>query len=165
MDNTRHNNILKITKIALFLFILGLPIVAKRITTWPIMTWAVYSTYSKGFPDSTASIVEVRVHSKSGESYVLKPSDIMPRGRTRIAKAVLNYAFESDDPNLATANRTYLAQTIPRILNRTDIESVEYWQITWDVFPLNVPPLDRDKPSSENLLGSFMIDDYINNKI
>lgn len=161
MNNKEDKNSLMIMKITLFILILGIAIVGKRQTTWPIITWSVYSTYSKGFPDSKTEALELRVYSKSSDLYVLNPSDIMPRGRVRISQEILQYAFESYNSNLTNENRVYLAQTIPRILKDIDIESIECWKLIWKVSPLSVPPLHREYPDKEILLGSFLIDDYL----
>ena len=165
MDNYDYKKKLIITKIVVFVLILGISVRGKKISTWPIMNWPVYTTFSRGFPESTASAVELRVYSKSGDLYILKPKDIMPIERASISEKVLNYAFSHDNSRLENKNRVYLAQTITRIFKYVELDSIQAWKLIWNVSPLDVPPLIKNKPTKEVFLGSFLIKDYVNVKL
>ena len=162
MNNYDYKKKLRIIKVVIFVLILGISVRGKKISTWPIMNWPVYTTFSRGFPEPTASAVELRVYSKSGDLYILKPKDLMPIERTSISKNVFNYAFSHDDSRLEIKNRVYLAQTVTRILKDVEVDSIQAWKLNWDVSPLDVPPLTKDKPTNEFFLGSFLIKDYVN---
>ncbi|MEQ8384033.1 MAG: hypothetical protein RH949_16895 [Coleofasciculus sp. A1-SPW-01] len=146
---------LLLVKILLLLILLSMAIVGKRIRLWPIVTWSVYSTYSEEFPASNVSTIELRVISSTGKTYTFSPPQLSSMERDNVAKKIIEKAFDDTDLD-QEQSRTALVSMVQNKLFNIDIKRIEKWQIVWDnVEPLKVPPLNRNYPTQELILGSF----------
>lgn len=149
-----------LTKAALLLIGLGMLVAGKRISTWPIQTWPMYSTSTPTFPPPLAAMVELRVVDGDGDIQRLAPWDLFPFDGSEIAATIFEHAFEHRDQRSRDADRTYLMELINRRRGGARAEVVQGWRLEWTVAPLAVPPLHRDAPTREVFLGSFSASHY-----
>lgn len=145
---------LRVTKVVLLIIVLGLCVVGKRYALWPIVTWPMYSTLMPQLP-AAACATELRVVSSRAEMYKLAPSDLIPMDRAGDADKSLEVAFNDSDHFSRDAYRVYLATLVRRALPDVEVETIQGWKVCWEVDPLAVPPLNRDRPVTETLLDSF----------
>jgi hypothetical protein len=157
---------LRRTKAALLIILLGIGVVGRRRAGWPITTWPMYSRRETTFPPSLASAVELRAISRAGEVYRLAPYYLFLRGTAAagIAQQAIELAFVDGDRQRRKANRAYLTGVVADTLPGVDIAKIQGWRHEWTVEPLAQPPLDRNHPSREFMLGSFDTADYADPK-
>ena len=152
---------LQLTKAALLVILVGLCVVERRITAWPLVTWPMYCCSEKGFPPPSASAIELRVTVRAGGmQHKVTPLDILSKGRNGVVERAMQSAFDDANTALRDANRTYLTKVVERILRAGPLDTVEGWRLEWAVDPLALPPLDRDHPVREVRLGGFSASHY-----
>jgi hypothetical protein len=154
----QHARELRTNLAILIVILLALCVVGRKTQFWPIMTWPMYSTLTSQFPTSEASIVELRVVTHDGQVLRITPRELFPKGHDKLSKWVIQDAFSGEVESRALANRRWLASAVRDRFPHTDVKSVEGWKIVWDVNPLAIPPLNRDVPAQEVLLGTFPMD-------
>lgn len=151
---------LNIIKISLALFLIALCIVGKRKTTWPLITWTLYSTYGESFqfPSQTASTVELRAFLSSGEVLTVRPETLITQTRENLSKRILNNVISQSNSEVGNSTQSYILSIFQeKIGGDVEIEFVEVWEISYEVYPLKIPPLERDAPSKMIYLGSFSV--------
>jgi hypothetical protein len=154
-SNSSTRKELLLIKVALLFIGLSLCIVGKKIDTWPIVTWPMYSSDTVEFPPTRAAVVQLRVTSGRGDLYTLAPWDLFPMERAVVAERVIEHAFDDSDGPLRNAHRAYLVNLVKRRLSNAEVKTIQGWRLHWDVDPLRLPPLERNHPLQEVLLGSF----------
>ena len=119
------------------------------------MTWPMYSTRTTAYPGPVESRVGLRViESSTGRVRArLDPVELVSMERDVVAPAVIQHAFLQGNSASARAHRAYLLRLVRLALPGVEIDSVEAWQTEWEVEPLGVPPLTRDRPARQILLG------------
>lgn len=141
-------------KAALLVIGLGLCVAGRRVGSWPLVTWGMFSRLTPKFPPGHVSAVELRVIGSHGEFVRVAPLDLFPMDRAVIADSLFARAFDKDERPLRNADRTYLEGLIRRRLPEVEPRSIQGWRLHWEVNPRALPPLHRDDPSFEPL-GSF----------
>lgn len=148
-------------KIILLILLLGLPLVGKGITFWPLVNWPMYSDWRTPFPEPSRNIVEIRVLSKSGQVQRLLPSDIMPFDRKNVAEILIEKAFSEENTQSRVHNRVALLELLKSNPAFNNAKTIQIWNLQWVVEPLKIPPLERNAPEKESLVGSFEVEDYV----
>lgn len=149
---------LHLTKISLLFFLLGLCIVGNRKSTWPIVSWSLYSGYSARFrpPEPSVSDTELRVYTTTGELYVVEPEQILTMPRDSLSHSIVEKAFDDTDVGVRDASRRYLMSAVSSLIAAdSPIKTIQVWESSYQVEPLKVPPLQLQNPSAEVMLGSF----------
>ena len=147
---------LKLIKICLLIFLIGICIVGKTKSTWPMISWALYSEYSARFrpPEPSVSDVELRVYTE-GEMYVVKPEQILTLPRDSLAHKIVEQAFSNTAID-SQASRKYLLRAVSSLIDaNSEIKSIQAWKKTYQIEPLKVPPIQLQNPATEVMLGSF----------
>lgn len=153
---------LQLTKIVLLIFILGISVVARREWTWPFVTWILYSSYSARFrpPEPTVSAVELRVLATNGETYVVKPEQILSLPYDSLAHDIVEQAFIEADSPVKVESQRYLVGAISELIDpNAEIETIQAWKLTYSVTPLEVPPVNVQSPTAEVMLDSVSVAD------
>lgn len=158
---------LNLTKISLLIIILGVSIVGKRESTWPIISWALYSGYSARFrtPEPSVSVTELRVYTTAGNVRIVKPEHILTIPYDSLSHDIVENAFDDSNINInhRDASRRYLMQAVSNFIGEnTQIETIEAWSLSYQVKPLTVPPIEKQSPTNEVMLGSFSREDVTN---
>lgn len=148
---------LRLTIFALALIVAGLCIVGKRTATWPIITWPMYSTRETPVPGPRADHVHMRIIDADGSSRRISSNDIFPMGRSGPARRLFVEAFEHPDPPRRALHGQYLADVVARSHWAQAPFTVEVWEYEWDVVPLELPPLEYDKPAQRRRVGAFKV--------
>lgn len=159
---------LRAIKISLLVFLLGICVVGKRKSTWPIVSWALYSEYSARFrqPEPSVSIIELRAYTETGELYVVKPEQILTLPRDSLAHKIVEQAFINTDTSLRDASRKYLLRAVSSLIDAdSEIKSIQAWQKSYQIEPLTVPPIQLQSPDTEVMLGSFSQQDFTQSKL
>jgi len=149
---------LRLIKISLLIFLLGMCVVGKRKSTWPIMSWALYSEYSARFqpPEPTVTNLELRVITIDGQTHIVKPKDVLTMPRDSLSYRIIEQAFSGEDAAVRVASQDHLRRSLSILLHpHTEIERVQVWEKIYPVAPLSVPPVQIDSPKREVMLGSF----------
>lgn len=149
---------LRLTKIFLLIFLLGVCIVGKRKTTWPIVSWALYSGYTARFrpPEPSVTMTELRVTTTTGNSLIVKPEDILTLPRDSLSHNIVEHAFDDTDISVRNESRRYLVRAVSNFLGKNSkIRTIQAWQLSYSVEPLAVPPIQMQTPATETMLGSF----------
>lgn len=168
-EHTGKSNSLKalrIIKISLLVVMLGICVVGKRKSTWPLVSWALYSEYSARFkpPEPSASAIELRVRTTTGDTHVIKPERVIYITRDSLAHDIVQQAFNDEDLSLRDASRRYLIGAISKsIPKNSKIETIQAWKLAYRVEPLEVPPIQVENPASEVMLDSFSTEDLRKN--
>ena len=155
---------LNLIKIYLLIFLIGICVVGKTKSTWPMVSWALYSEYSARFrpPEPSVSAVELRVYTETGEMYVVKPEQILTLPRDSLSHKIVEQAFSNTDVNSQDASRKYLLRAVSSLIDaNSQIRSIQAWKKTYQIEPLTVPPIQLQKPTTEVILGSFSQEDFI----
>jgi hypothetical protein len=163
MSDTRNDSTarteLRLTKAALVVILLGLCVVGRRTSTWPIITWPMYSATRKQVPPPVTHTVELRVIDETGRSHRVVPTDIIAKGRQEVAERAIVEAFDPDTPPfLIDAHRRYLAGVMRRKWPEARLLTIEGWRTEWAVDPFKLPPLDLSNPTRKFVIGSFTIE-------
>lgn len=150
---------LRAIKIALLVFLLGMFVVNKRKSTWPIVSWALYSEYSTRFqpPKPTALDLELRVYTAKGKRHIINPEQVLTTPRDSLSHDIIERAFTAPPAKTEArmASRRYLVKALSQHLQIDGIKTVQVWEMSYKVTPLSVPPFDREQPSRTVMLGSF----------
>ena len=155
---------LRLVKIVLIIFTIGICFVGKTKATWPIVGWTLYSGYSARFrpPEPAVSATELRVRTTSGERLLVKPEQILSLPRDSLSHKIVEQAFNNTDSEQRIESRKYLLDAISNFINtESEIETVQAWQLTYQINPLTVPPIQRQAPDIEVMLGDFGAKDYL----
>ena len=158
VSNTNALRALRLTKISLVILLVGVCFVGKRKSTWPIVSWALYSGYSERFrpPPPDVSVTELRVYTESGDLQVVNPESILTLPRDSLALSIVEQAFDDTDVSVRDESRRYLMQAVSNLLGKSvNVETIQAWQLTYPIEPLIVPPIQVQSPTDETLLGSF----------
>jgi hypothetical protein len=150
LSNTRTYKSLWLTKAALLVIVIGICVVGKRLTLWPIVAWPMYSTYAPKYPPPTAEIEQLRVVSETDEVYRFLPADLLSFERHKTVQRLIKEAFSD-----RAKQRQTLTELVAHNLPGVEIKKIERWQLEWQVDPLALPPLERNRPDREIFLGSF----------
>ena len=154
---------LKLIKIYLLLFLIGICIVGKTKSTWPMISWALYSEYSARFrpPEPSVAAVELRVYTETGKMYVVKPEHILTLPRDSLSHKIVEQAFNNSDLVLRDASRKYLLRAVSSLIDaNSEIKSIQAWSKSYQIEPLTVPPIKLQTPATEVMLGSFSQKDF-----
>ena len=154
---------LRLIKIYLLIFLIGICVVGKRKSTWPMVSWALYSEYSARFrpPEPSVSAVELRVYTETGELYTVKPEQILTLPRDSLSHKIVERAFDDSDVSLRDASRKYLLRAVSSLIDaNSEIKSIQAWSKSYQIEPLTVPPIQLQSPATEVMLGSFSQKDF-----
>lgn len=160
--------ILRITVISLLIFILGICVAGKRKSTWPIITWSLFSSYSKRFqfPEEIISTTELRIYTKTGKSYVIRPEQLISVARSGLSKRLIANAFDDSNISVRNATRIYLVRRLRDYIPKgSNVEIIQGWKISYQVEPLALPPIRLEEPMSEVMVGSFYHRDLVKNDL
>ena len=170
MKNTHHSDpsyILGLTKVSLSIFLLSFCFIGKQEATWPLVSWVLYSGYSARFrtPEPSVSAIELRVYTKSGKIHIVKPEQILSLPYDSLSHNIVEQAFYNEDTEVRDASRRYLINAISKYINDSSkIESIQAWQLSYQVEPLTVPPIQVQAPTEEVMIGSFSKEDIVTNR-
>ncbi len=159
-NNSNSNSLLtlRLTKISLIFFLLGISIVGRRESTWPITTWVLYSEYTDRFrpPKPSVSTIELKVFTTAGELYTVKPENILSIPYDSLSFYIVKHALDDNDISIRDDSRRYLLRAIAKLIPKdSEIETIEAWNVSYRVEPLKVPPLQLQAPTDKVMLGSF----------
>lgn len=164
--NSNARQALRLTKIFLLIFLLGICVVGKGKSAWPIVSWALYSEYSARFrpPEPSVSAIELRVYTTTGELHVVKPEQLLSVPRDSLAHKIVKHAFDDADVSLRDASRRYLMRAVSNLVRaNSEIKTIQAWNISYQVEPLAVPPIQLQAPTSQVMLDSFSREDIAEN--
>lgn len=167
---TDHFNslyILRLTKISLLIFLISFCFIGKQEATWPLVSWVLYSGYSDRFrtPKPSVSAIELRVYTESGEVHVVNPELILSLPYDSLSHNIVEQAFYNTDTQIRDASRKYLIKAVSKYINSSsEIKSIQAWQLSYKVKPLEVPPIQVQNPTDEVMIGSFSQEDLVTNK-
>ncbi|MEM1253566.1 MAG: hypothetical protein AAGI69_14130 [Cyanobacteria bacterium P01_H01_bin.21] len=99
--------------------------------------------------------------SKSGQVQRLLPSDIMPFDRKNVAEILIEKAFSEENTQSRVHNRVALLELLKSNPAFNNAKTIQIWNLQWVVEPLKIPPLERNAPEKESLVGSFEVEDYV----
>lgn len=154
---------LRLTKISLLIFLLGIGIVGRRESTWPIITWILYSSYGDRFrpPKPLVFTTELRVYTTSGKLHIVKPEHILSIPYDSLSYDIVEQAFNDDNNiNVRNESRSYLLGAITKLIRpESEIKTIEAWQVSYKVEPLEVPPIQLASPTEQVIFGSFSKED------
>ncbi|MBC7788912.1 MAG: hypothetical protein H7Z74_03105 [Anaerolineae bacterium] len=151
---------LGLTKAVIVILGIGLVFVGRREAAWPIATWAMYSKRTTAFPPARASIIELKVISVQGDTHAVSSIDLFPAERVEVADILFLHAFDDTPPKHRDSDRSYLVRLLNLRMSDVEIQEIQGWRVSWDVSPLELPPLRRDRPAEVRLLGSFSAAHY-----
>ena len=163
-NNVNAIRALQLTKIYLLIFLVGICVVGKTKSTWPMISWALYSDYSARFrpPEPSVSAVELKVYTETGELYVVKPQHILTFPRDSLSHKIVAQAFNNTNINTRDASRKYLLRAVSNLIDaNSQIKSIQARKKTYQIEPLTVPPIQLQTPTTEVMLGSFSQEDFI----
>jgi hypothetical protein len=135
--------------------VLGVVVVGRSELHWPLTYWPVYSTREDTLPPRAASRLDLRVTDSSGRVHPVELTRLFDQSRTVVAQTAIQQAFLVPAGADRERNRAYLARALADAYPELDITAVEAWRREWTVDPLQVPPLDRDRPRREIRIDSF----------
>ena len=153
---------LRLTQISLLIFLLGIGIVGRRESTWPIITWVLYSTYTDRFrpPKPLVSTVELKVYTATGELHIVKPENILSVPYDSLSYDIVEQAFNDNNINLRDESRRYLLRAVTKLIRPdSEIKTIEAWKISYQVEPLKVPPIQLEAPMEKIMFGSCSQED------
>lgn len=153
---------LQLIKISLAFFLLGICVVGRRETTWPMITWILYSGGSPRFrpPEPSISIVELRAYTAAGDLHVVKPEQLLSIPYDSLSHDIVEQAFSDTDTPVRDESRRYLAGAVSRLIDAdSEIQTIQAWNLSYQIDPLEVPPIQRQSPATEMMLGSFSKED------
>lgn len=164
---TNYNGLraLQLTKISLLIIVLGICVVGKRESTWPIISWALYSGYSARFrpPEPSVSATELRVYTTAGKLHIVKPEHILTIPYDSLSHDIVDNAFDDTNVVHRNASRRYLMGAVSQFIgDNSQIKTIEAWNLSYQVKPLTVPPIEKESPITEVMLGSFSQEDITN---
>lgn len=155
---------LRLIKISLLILLLGICVVGKRKSTWPIVSWALYSGYSARFrlPEPSVSAIELRVYTTEGDLHIVKPQQLLTMPRDSLAHKIVERSFDDSDIRLRNSSRRYLVNAVSKLIRaNSEIETIQAWKFSYQVEPLSVPPIQLQAPTSEIMLDSFLVEDLV----
>ena len=155
---------LQLTKISLLIFLLGICLVGRQESTWPIVSWILYSGYSERYrsPKPFVSAVELRAYNATGKLHIVKPEQLLSIPYDSLSHSIVEQAFDDADADLRDASRRYLMRAVSNLIRaNSEIKTIQAWKLTYAVEPLAVPPIQRQVPTAEVMLGSFSEENLI----
>ncbi|MBE9129716.1 MULTISPECIES: hypothetical protein [unclassified Coleofasciculus] len=161
-SNSNGIQALRLIKISLLILLLGTSVVGKRKSTWPLVAWALYSGYSARFrpPEPSVSAIELRVYTTTGDLHVVKPEQVLTIPRDSLSHKIVEQAFDDADIGLRNASRRYLMRAVSNLVRtNSEIKTIQAWNLSYQVEPLAVPPIQLQAPTSEVMLDSFSRED------
>lgn len=123
---------------------------------WPLLTWPVYGMIRPAFPDTTYSVLEVRMRDDRGTVHRLRAPDLVELSRVNIAGDVLEGSVETGSPVLLQQDRAHLARLVRLARPNASFETLQVWRIEWRVDPAARPPLEYGSPDAEVLVAEFV---------
>lgn len=119
---------LRLTKISLLILLLGVCVVGKRKSTWPVVSWALYSGYTARFrpPEPAVSVTELRVYTPTGELQIVKPEQILTLPRDSLSHNIVAHAFDDTDAGVRDESRRYLMRAVSNLLFVSAIYKVAF---------------------------------------
>ena len=163
-SNSEALNPLQLTKVSLLIFLVGICVVGKRKRTWPLVSWNLYSGYSERFhpPKPSVSAVELRVYTTTGALHIVKPEHLLTFPRDSLSHSIVAGAFDDTDVSVRDASRRYLMNAVSNLVRtKSEIKTIQAWELSYQVEPLAVPPIQSQAPTAEVMLGSFSEEDLI----
>ncbi|MGB3296574.1 MAG: hypothetical protein WBB01_26610 [Phormidesmis sp.] len=155
---------LRLVKVFLLLLFIGICVVGKRKSTWPIVSWALYSEYSPRFraPEPAVTVTELRVYTAAGDLRIVKPEHILTLPRDSLSHKIVEQAFNESDVGGRDESRRYLMKAVSNLLGKNSkAESIQAWHLSYPIKPLTVPPIQVGSPATEEMVGSFSAEDLI----
>jgi hypothetical protein len=146
-----------ITISLLLLIVLGLCAAGKSKALWPIAAYTMYSARTTPYPAPSASMVDLRVISRSGLAYTIGYTEPFPMGYDEAFAAVIENVFRGGRPKTCNPDCVYLIKVVRHYLAGVPISRVEGWKYRWTVDALALPPLLRERPSEKVFLGAFQV--------
>ena len=167
-SNFRSSQALRLTKTSLIIFLLGISVVGKNESGWPIITWILYSGNSPRFftPEPSVSAVELRVYTTAGDLHIIKPEQILTVPYDSLSHSIVEQAFDNADGDLRVRDesRRYLMSAVAKMIpENSEIETIEAWRLSYQVEPLSVPPIQVEDSSSEVKIDSFSKRELVKN--
>ncbi|GEM_PF-2333914 len=153
---------LRLIKIFLLILVLGICVVGKRKSTWPIVSWALYSGYSARFrpPEPSVSAIELRVYTTTGDLHLVKPEHVLTLPRDSLSHKIVEQAFDNANVRVRDASRRYLMRAVSNLVHtNSEIQTIQAWKLSYQVEPLEVPPIQLQAPTSEVMVDSFSRED------
>ena len=127
-SNSNALKALQLTKISLLIFLLGIAIVGRRESTWPIVTWILYGGYSARYrpPKPSVSAVELRAYAATGELHIVKPEQLLSVPYDSLSHSIVEQAFDDADADLRDASRRYLMRAVSNLVRaNSEIETIQ----------------------------------------
>ncbi len=146
--NPAQRAVLRRTQIVLLVLVVCLGLNGRREHYWPIVTWPVYGTIRPAFPPETKTQLQVRVVGASGVRHALLEGDLVERSRDEIAGDVIEGAARALASRARAADRAHLVRLVALVLGDDAFESIEIWQLEWQVDPFARPSLILGRPDA-----------------
>jgi len=165
-SNSQSEQALLLIKISLVICLLGVAVVARRESGWPIISWILYSGYSERYqpPKPSVSEIELRIYTDAGDVHIVKPEQILSIPYDSLSYSIVKQAFNEKDKDVSVrdASRKYLMQAISEFISTdSKIQTIEAWELSYQVEPLEVPPIEKNHPTSEVMLNRFSRENLI----
>lgn len=147
-DRTR----LLLVKGSLALILLGMLVVGRRNGIWPVINWPMYARLFEA-PPPVASEMRVDVVTADGRRTPFMMREIAPTGEHKEVAAIFHCTQTAPDPSVRARCTRAINALAQRAVPGRDIAAIEMWEVEWNVDVRALPPLDRDRPDAQRLVG------------
>jgi hypothetical protein len=144
---------LLLVKGSLVLILIGMIIVGRRNGIWPVINWPMYARLFE-MPKPVASELRLDLVMADGLRKPFMMREIAPIGEHQIVAAMVQCTQTEEDPSV----RKRCIRSIETLARRKvapdrAIRAIEMWEVQWDIDVLALPPLDRNHPDEQRLIG------------
>jgi hypothetical protein len=143
---------LLLVKASLALILLGMLMVGRRNGIWPVINWPMYARAFEA-PPPVATEMRVDVLTADGRRAPFMMREFAPTGEHKEVAAVFLCSQQNPDPSV----RAQCARAIDALARRSvpgqEVAAVEMWEVSWNTDVFALPPLDRDRPDAQWLVG------------
>lgn len=144
---------LLLVKASLVLILIGMIIVGRRNGIWPVINWPMYARLFE-MPKPVVSELRLDLVMADGQRMPFMMREIAPIGEHQIVAAMVHCTQTEEDPSV----QEQCSQSIEALARRKvapdrTIRAIEMWEIQWDIDVLALPPLDRNHPDKQRLIG------------
>jgi len=95
---------------------------------------------------------------------VVKPEHVLTLPRDSLSHKIVEQAFDNADVRVRDASRRYLIRAVSNLVHtNSEIKTIQAWKLSYQVEPLEVPPIQLQAPTSEVMVDSFSREDIAEN--
>lgn len=148
---------LLLVKAALVLILIGMIIVGRRNGIWPVINWPMYARLFE-MPKPVASELRLDLVMADGQRKPFMMREIAPIGEHKAVAAMVHCTQTTEDPSVQErCSRSIEALARRKVAPDRAIRAIEMWEVQWDIDVLALPPLDRNHPDKQRLIGRLYL--------